>query len=429
MVIGTFDTNLIPSTSIRDYFEEVLSNYLDGHTRSAIVLLYSAVVTDIMQKLNDLSTDYNDANASNILQSIQQKKNANPRDPSWENDVIADVFNKNFVDSIVVQKIQQLQQQRHLSAHPALNQDYELFKPSQATVYDYISFMYENLFTRPANFLGNIVDKMTDDLSNYTCCLASNPKAIEDRVLEKYVKRCRDNDLKRIFKAYWKFVFKKDTNPQIIQDRNMNFFVLTCLAKYGRSIVSSVLQEGKVFDNTCSDSEYLDYLICFFENFEDLYSQIPDVWKNIVKQRAYALENPNARLKAWYIAGSLELHIDGLLQNGFVPYAINISAESYKQLYEKSKLWNLGDKVLQLYIKMIGKSGTYATIDNVFDRGIKPFLQEMDTTHFNLLLQEMDQNDQVYNNRYKSYMVKQVGAAYSQKFRMQLNLQPYTHLV
>ena len=74
MVIGTFDTNLIPSTSIRDYFEEILSNYLDGHTRSAIVLLYSTVVTDIMQKLNDLSADYNDANALSILQSIQQKK-------------------------------------------------------------------------------------------------------------------------------------------------------------------------------------------------------------------------------------------------------------------------------------------------------------------------------------------------------------------
>lgn len=428
MVIGTFDTNLIPSTSIREYFEEILANYLDGHTRSAIVLLYSTVVTDIMQKLYDLSNDYNDADATSILQSIQQKKQSNPKDPSWENDVVADVLSKNIVDSITVQKIQQLQQQRHLSAHPALNQDYELFKPSQATVYDYISFMYENLFTRPAPFLGNIVDKMTDDLSNYACCLATDPKSLEDRILEKYVKRCRDNDFKRIFKAYWKFVFKKDSAPQVIQDRPLNFFVLSCLTKYGSSMVPKILQEGKVFDNTCSDKEFLDYLSSFFEQYPELYNQIPDVWKSIIKDYAYAIDNPNGRLKAWYIS-SMEQHIDGLLQNGFVPCAINITADSYKQLYDKYKLWNLDDKVLQLYIVMLGKAASFATADTIFDRAIKPFLQVMTVNHFNSLLSEMNQNDQVYNNRNKNYMVNQVKAAYNQINGGQLNIQSLTNLV
>ena len=153
------------------------------------------------------------------------------------------------------------------------------------------------------------------------------------------------------------------------------------------------------------------------------------MWKNIVKQRAYAPENPNARLKAWYIAGSLELHIDGLLQNGFVPFVFNITAESYKQLYDKSKLWNLDDKVLQLYIKMIGNTNGFKNIDSLFEKAIEPFLQVMTATHFNLLLQEMDRNSQVYNNYKKKYMVNQVEDAYNQKFATQLNLQPYTNLV
>lgn len=425
MVIGTFDTNLIPSTSIREYFEEILANYLDGHTRSAIVLLYSTVVTDIMQKLYDLSNDYNDADATSILQSIQQKKQSNPKDPSWENDVVADVLSKNIVDSITVQKIQQLQQQRHLSAHPALNQDYELFKPSQATVYDYISFMYENLFTRPAPFLGNIVDKMTDDLSNYACCLATDPKSLEDRILEKYVKRCRDNDFKRIFKAYWKFVFKKDSAPQVIQDRPLNFFVLLCLTKYGSSIVTQILQEGKVFDNTCSEKDFLDYLTKFFEQYPEMYSHIPDVWKNIIK--GYAYDNPNSHLKAWYVS-SMEQHIDSLLQKGFIPSAGDITEESFKQFYDKYKLWNLDDKVILFYINLLGYPSKFAIIDNIFDRAVKPLLKSMTPKQFDLLLTEMNQNDQVYNNRNKSYMVNQVKIAYNQKFGTQLNLQSTPNL-
>ena len=113
MIVGTFDTNAIVSPSIQEYFEEVLANYMDGHNRSAIVLLYSTVVTDLMQKLKDLSDNFNDSSAASILTDVATKKAYNPTDPSWENDVIKGVLKKSIVSTEVALKVEQLQQQRH----------------------------------------------------------------------------------------------------------------------------------------------------------------------------------------------------------------------------------------------------------------------------------------------------------------------------
>ena len=427
MIIGTFDTNLIPSTSIRDYFEEIMANYVDGHNRSAIVLLYSAVVTDIMQKLIDLRDGFNDASATSILEMIQSKKMSNPKDPSWENDVVDEVLEKNIVDSVTVMKIKQLQQQRHLSAHPALNEDYELFNPSRETVYDYISFMYENLLTRPAPFLGNVIDKMTEDLSNYACCLETNPQSIEKRILEKYFNRCREKDFNRIYKAYWKFVFKKSDDVRLVQDKPLNFFVLSCLTKFGKNLVSNILQEGKVFDITSIEDDFLLYLTIFFEQYDDLYVFIPEAWKTIVKN--FAWSNPNCRLKAWYVT-SLKQHLDTLLEEGFIPYEVDIEEESYHKFYDKCRLWGLENDALSLFIRMIGKAGSFVAVDHVFDRAIRPFLSLMTEDNINTLLNEMNGNDQVYwKNRNKDYMVTTVKKEYEQKFQKQLNIQAYSNLV
>ena len=51
----------------KELFKEVHSSYTMGNYRSATVMLWSVVVTDLVSKLNDLDSIYNDPKALQIL--------------------------------------------------------------------------------------------------------------------------------------------------------------------------------------------------------------------------------------------------------------------------------------------------------------------------------------------------------------------------
>ena len=60
----------------KEYFDEVISSYHNGNYRSAVVMLYTVVVCDLVFKLNDLKDIHNDQKAIKILQDLNvEKKN------------------------------------------------------------------------------------------------------------------------------------------------------------------------------------------------------------------------------------------------------------------------------------------------------------------------------------------------------------------
>lgn len=77
----------------REYFNEVLSNYANGNYRSAVVMLYSVAICDLLFKLQELADMYNDTVAVEILQEVEKCRNPgdNKSKSRWE---------KEFVDSI-----------------------------------------------------------------------------------------------------------------------------------------------------------------------------------------------------------------------------------------------------------------------------------------------------------------------------------------
>ena len=72
---------------IKDYFREIISSYDNGNYRSAMVMLYSTIVCDLLLKLKELSDVYNDKKAEKILKEIneERKKKGNS---AWEWELI-----------------------------------------------------------------------------------------------------------------------------------------------------------------------------------------------------------------------------------------------------------------------------------------------------------------------------------------------------
>src|SRR4051794_15485909 len=68
----------------KQYFGEVYSSYAHSNYRSAVVMLWSVVVCDILFKLDHLRTLYSDPTADKILTEIEDLRRRNPKSPEWE---------------------------------------------------------------------------------------------------------------------------------------------------------------------------------------------------------------------------------------------------------------------------------------------------------------------------------------------------------
>ena len=427
MLIGKFDTELIKNSSIRDYFEEVLASYMSEHNRSAIVLLYSTVITDVMQKLKELSEDFGDAKAAAILTKVHAKQTANPTDPSWENDVVEDILKQGIVTTAVAGKIDYLQKQRHLCAHPVLNVDYELEKPSNETVIDFISYMYENLLTRPAPFLGNVVDKMTNALAKYNTSFSNNSEAIEREIVDSYLKRCEKKDFERIYKAYWKFVFQDSSDPTLILYKELNYFTIKVLTKNAHHLCTDIFKSGRIFDTTSTSDGTMFRLTSFFEDFYDLYQYIPGTWKGVVD--AFLDRSPNSRLLCWYRT-SPEGHIDYLINNPFIPFSTLITKETYDKFYLFYKQMGSSSKAHEFFIKHLSKASSFESAYTIFCNAVMSHLPLFGQQQYTLLLNTMNDNDQVYHksNYNRDNMINTVCSEYEKKFGQKLILTSYANL-
>ena len=130
--------NHIPDARSKDSMKEVLSCFYSGNLRSAVVMLYSTVISDLYYKLCDLVSIYNDAGAKEIKDYVDNEWRVRPKIPNWETEMPKRCKEKNKVlanDSYA--HLCHLQDERNLCAHPVITAN-DLYRPSAATVKGYI---------------------------------------------------------------------------------------------------------------------------------------------------------------------------------------------------------------------------------------------------------------------------------------------------
>jgi hypothetical protein len=141
----------------KEYFNEVFSSYNNGNYRSAMVMLYSVVVCDLIYKLQELSDRYNDSIAVSILEKVKEEQKENPSNPKWESTLISEIKERtNLLETQDALNIDYLRKHRHLSAHPVLDQLDMLVKPNKETVRANIMNMLEGILCKAPLLSKNI---------------------------------------------------------------------------------------------------------------------------------------------------------------------------------------------------------------------------------------------------------------------------------
>lgn len=376
-----------------DYFEEVMMTYQIGAYRSAVVMLWSVAVSDIIYKLQYLIDIYNDDKAKFILDTIRKMQDKNSRSSSWELNVIEKFFSTTkLIDDAEYANLIYLQKQRHLCAHPVLKDDLNLYTPNKETVRALIRNTLEGLLSKPPFYTKKVISEILEHLSETRDALNTYVKT-KEFIEKRYLNRMSKEVEFSLYRTLWKLTFKL-ADVDCKKNRSINLSVILVLTERHRSNIESLIsQDCDYYSNIAGRGEPLDYLINYLSKNEKFYKLLSDDAKQKID---YASENTNTgKICGWFTRGNLDEHYKYLLNwiSNDYPY---ISEEQWKTILELCDSEEWEKKYAILVSAYYCTSGSYKTADERFQECILPNLKFFNQESALFLLEKIESNPQVY---------------------------------
>ena len=331
----------------QDYFEEVKRSFILKNYRSAIVMLYSITICDLIYKLQELRDRYSDDIAKKILEEIEKLQKDNPSSPDWEKKLIefikerSDLLSTSDYTNIIM-----LQKHRHLSAHPVLEDNYELYQPNEETALAHIRNITECLLIKPPLFSKKIFNSLLEDLESISDSFINEDDETLERYLKsKYLNHAPEKIVISIFKSLWKIVYKIE-NDRCNKNRIINSKVIRLLYKnYPDLIKHSINNEVEYFSDI-NHKKPIYFLIGFLSQYQEIYHSLNDSAKILIENSTK--QDRINKSMAWFLFPDLNAHkkwiIDEEKKESFSTIHLNTIKAFYKSYVEaglESELFNL----------------------------------------------------------------------------------------
>ena len=463
----------------KEYLKEVVSSYRNGNYRACVVVLYTAVIFDLLQKIVVLKEIYNDKNAEEILNDIRDKQKKNPKSPEWENSFIESVYEKTkIISAVEKEELLHLKSERNYAAHPIISIDddkLELKHITKETASDLVRKAFEIVFLRDAILAKNMVEDILCDLNEFYNRVKID--GLEAFLNEKYFRRMTQRRKDNLFRSLWKFVFIIDEDD-CKKNREANYWGLVYLYHenekhyidlikndedyYFNRLNLETIESWSKKDNTDIDifvvslfkkTSRMMYLIKFIEHAPKMYTVLNEHAKNIVKQSinhmytkddvveksAYEFVNLNydllkeqVKLKsdAMFISDDVSEHfamIFKMIRNylkkvhnwtNLDDYCV-LDENNLEVIFYQSEYRGHKEEFLIFLIHYCTDAQQYWQVLYLFTY-LKRYKKNFRENHYYLILSKMNSNSQFYNNREKNYWLRELEKMYYDSFQRDL---------
>lgn len=266
---------LIESTSTKHYFREVYSCYLNGNYRAAVVSLWSVLVCDAVYKTRRLVDFTNDKWAEQQIKAIEISQRQNSTKSDWELKLFEGFYEqKKFIGIGEITNIRDIQQKRHLCAHPILSEDDALYTPNKDLVKSMIINSLDDFLLRK-NYYGKDVfpiirDTLVDNSEYYATLKNIKP------LISRYCQKVTPSATYQIFKEFWKFSFRYDDEGS---SKHRRILHKACMEVYSEvkkrpELVDKIKDDLEYFENISFKTPPLTHLFSFFCNHPDFYKKL-----------------------------------------------------------------------------------------------------------------------------------------------------------
>lgn len=388
----------------REYFREVFNSYTNGNYRSAVVMLWSVVVCDLVYKLQHLRDIYNDTTAGAILDGIMEQQEANRRSPDWEMHILTEVRDRTeLIDNAEYESLGHLQKERHLSAHPILSNVDLLFTPNRDTVRALIRNALECILLKPPILSQKITTALVVDLADKKDILVDDDSL--RRYLEsKYLRNLHPAIENRLFRDLWKFVFRL-SNPEAEENRTINYRALCIMFTRRRMELQNFIRsQPDYFSDIGGESEQLQLLVDFLNGNQSVYQLLTEAAR--VAIQTFAEQDVATYATAYFLSDEICSHLHQLnnrvaaIDEFITSYGQEApSDEAWRNLLTRAEESNCLSIALDIAIEFHSKSGNYNFADVSFSRFVEPSLGAFSKEQLIRLLEQIDTNQQAYGRR------------------------------
>ena len=410
--------NHIHDSRSKESMKEVLSCFYSDNLRSAVVMLYATVVSDLYYKITDLVAIYNDTGAEEIKKYVDDEWHDHPKLPTWETEMPKRCREKNkILTNESHAHFCHLQDERNLCAHPVITRN-DLYRPSFATVQGLIMDMLTGILCKPSFLSKRLIDTFTDDIESASK-IFPNEKGLKRYINAKYLEKI-DNEREEygLFKSLWKFTFKK-TDDRSKANRKANLSILTLLLERHQQFVESEIKNDAEYycaSVNIDDRKCINSFIRFVNVYPSVYSSMTDDFKMKIEQKIN--DKPNLKAMAFFLLNNPLVHVKSL--NGGVGIDVGI----YIYDFIKNNVGNAdaNDFAIRLY----GEAGSFDAADEYFDNLIVPILGDLSAEQLEKLIEYSNNNSQI-NNRRKYSNSKRLIKKYMDKKNPQFDYDLYVN--
>ncbi len=374
-----------------EYFKEVLSCYYGGNLRSAVVMLYATVICDLLYKLEQLTSEFGDNGAQKILDDLESRWDANPRNPDWETDLPKQCFEAHkILDAASYSNFDALQKLRHLCAHPALKGNKELYQPTGEMVLGHIVNMLKEVLTRPALMNKDFVNIFLEDIATVQDQMVTIDQ-LSRYLKARYFNKYDDVPLfYTLFKSLWKLVFSL-RNEQCDENRDVNFRALQILADiYGNQFMERFEKENSVFAKNLNadDDDLLRLYIEFVNIYINFYTKMPEDMR--LKLEAVISGSEDFKALAIFLSNNPLEHIRKSSPQ-------RRSTITYLSDYLRDNV--SAAESLDYNINVYGDSRSFDQADWRYDNLILPYLKEFTIEQLKRIMRYTCDNGQIFARR------------------------------
>jgi hypothetical protein len=376
----------------KEYFREVLSSYHNGNYRSAVVMLWSVAVCDVVYKLQSLIDIYEDAQAKTILDEITKKQIDEPRSSAWEVQLIKDVYEKTqLLDTAEYENLKYLQKQRHLSAHPVLNSERELHSPKKETVRALLRTTLEELLVKPPFYTQRILDELLEDVSESSAVLNSRSN-VKKYVVSRYLSRTTPPVELNLIRSLWKLVFKVE-DEDCSKNRFINLSVLDVLASRNEAALPDLLTGDKdYFGNVSPTGVPITYLVYFLAKRASLYDCLNDGAR--LKVQHCIQTDDVGRTLGWFVKSDLMVHgqdVETWIKSAERPDFKGRQFDALLGINDSAEWQARFCKIVSVYYTI---SHRYDQADGRFQDAIQKYIHLFDKDNLIFLIEKINGNSQ-----------------------------------
>ena len=445
----------------KEYLEEVISSYYNGNYRATVVVLYTTVIYDLLQKVSVLKSMYNDKGAKEILENIINKQKDNPKSPEWETNLIEEICKKTkLISEVEKEELIYLKNQRNFAAHPIISMDgeyeeLELRSITKETANDLIRKAFEIVFLRDAILAKDLVEDIVADLNEFYNRVGID--GLKNYLNTKYYRRMIQSRKDALFKSLWKFVFVLK-NEDCDRNRKANYYGFLFLYEENKQHFQNIMKKdedtyfGKLEVETVGswsgksnkdinfatiayfqELSRIIYFIKFIEQCPEMYNILNDHAKNILCQSIYHMYG-----KELDIDYNSELGREQLKLEASTVFLSEDVSNHFEMMLKKTQNWwydlekdNLDamlcqaeyrgrvEAFLKFLIKYCTGAISYRQAVELFPY-ISSYKEYLKKEHYYMILVGMNSNSQYYDNHSVNKWIEELKNMYFDKFKIDL---------